>query len=139
MANTTDKKNAIQDAPKTSVKPAADSSAKPDANAKTDVKVITKDELKRMIDRHQAFQILNVLDPQKYDLGVIKGSIKIPLAELEARAGELDKAQDVVTYCADTSCDASKKAAKLLAGKGFTVSAYEGGAKEWKAAGLPLE
>jgi len=132
MANTTHKKTATHDAPKTSVKPA-------DAPAKTDVKVITKDELKRMIDRHQAFQILNVLGPEHYDLGVIKGSLKIPLAELEARAGELDKAQDVVTYCADTSCDASKKAAKLLAEKGFTVSAYEGGAKEWKAAGLPLE
>jgi rhodanese-related sulfurtransferase len=103
------------------------------------VKVIKKDDLKRRIDKHQKFQLVNVLSPEHYDLGVIKGSIKIPLAELEARADELDKAQDVVTYCADVSCDASKKAARVLDEKGFTVSAYEGGAKEWKAAGLPLE
>ena len=111
----------------------------PDAGAKTDVKIVTKDELKRMIDQHQAFQLVNVLAPESYGLGVIKGSIKIPLAELDKRFVELDKAQDVVTYCADVSCEASTKAASLLAGKGFTVSAYEGGAKEWKAAGLPLE
>jgi rhodanese-related sulfurtransferase len=107
------------------------------AGAQAPVKIVTKDELKRRMDKHDKFQLVNVLDASGYALGVIKGSLKIPLAELDKRAGELDKAQDVVTYCADSTCDASKAAAQLLAGKGFKVSAYEGGAKEWKAAGLP--
>ena len=107
--------------------------------SKTEVKIVAKEDLKRMMDKHQKVQIVNVLDAAGYALGVIKGSIKIPLAELDKRFTELDKAQDVVTYCADSSCEASKKAAAMLSAKGFTVSAYEGGAREWKASGLPLE
>jgi ArsR family transcriptional regulator len=141
MTKTTEKNPQAQKSPNKAVKndKGTDVKQAADAAAETDVKIVTKDELKAMIDKHQAFQLVNVLAPEYYNLGVIKGSIKIPGAELEKRFTELDKAQDVVTYCADASCAASKKAAALLAAKGFTVSAYEGGAKEWKAAGLPLE
>ncbi|HVE11801.1 MAG TPA: rhodanese-like domain-containing protein, partial [Elusimicrobiota bacterium] len=83
--------------------------------------------------------ILNVLAPESYKLGFIKGSKRIPLAELEERVGELDKSKEVVTYCANAGCDASRKAAELLAGEGFKVSAYEGGIEEWTKAGLPTE
>lgn len=72
-------------------------------------------------------------------LGLIQGSRKIPLAELDQRVGELDKARDVVTYCASDQCNASKQAAEKLVAQGFKVRAYEGGIKEWKEAGLPLE
>lgn len=104
-----------------------------------EVKVVTKDALNEKMTKGEPIQVLNVLDPQYYTLGVIKGSLKIPLAELEKRSGELDKAKEIVTYCADASCTASRKAAELLAGKGFQVSAYEGGIKEWSAAHLPVE
>lgn len=104
-----------------------------------DVKVMTKDALNEKIKKGEKFQLLNVLDPQYYNLGLIKGSKKIPLAELDKRSTELDKSQDVVTYCADAACSASRKAAELLAGKGFKVSAYEGGIKEWTAANLPVD
>jgi ArsR family transcriptional regulator len=117
----------------------ADHKTEAPKTAKTEVKVVTKEDLKRMIDKHQKVQIVNVLDAAGYELGVIKGSVKIPLAELDKRFTELDKSQDVVTYCADSSCEASKKAATLLTAKGFTARAYEGGAREWKASGLPLE
>lgn len=104
-----------------------------------EVKVITKDALNEKISKGESFQLVNVLDPKYYELGIIKGSLKIPAADLEKRSGELDKAKDVVTYCADTSCSASRTAATLLAAKGFKVSAYEGGIKEWTAAKLPVE
>lgn len=103
------------------------------------IKVMTKDELNAKITNGDVFQLLNVLDPKYYDLGMIKGSIAIPLAELEARFSELDKAKEVVTYCTGASCDASRKAAELLSAKGFDVSAYEGGIKEWTAAKLPVD
>jgi ArsR family transcriptional regulator len=105
----------------------------------TEVKTITKDALNDKIKKNEAIQLVNVLDPEYYKLGVIKGSLKIPLADLEKRSTELDKAKEVVTYCADVSCSSSRKAAELLAGKGFKVSAYEGGIKEWSAAKLPVE
>jgi rhodanese-related sulfurtransferase len=111
----------------------------PGTQPKTDVKVIAKEELNSKIKHGDHVQIVNVLDPEHYALGVIKGSKKIPFAELETRLGELDKNVEVVTYCASVDCDKSRKAATLLAEKGFKVRAYEGGAKEWKAAGLPIE
>ena len=49
-----------------------------------EVKVMTMDALNDKIVKGEAFQLLNVLDPQYYGLGVIKGSIMIPLAELKA-------------------------------------------------------
>ncbi|MBI3458130.1 MAG: rhodanese-like domain-containing protein [Candidatus Rokubacteria bacterium] len=103
------------------------------------VKTITKEALRQKLDRGEPVQVVNVLDPKWYALGVIKGSRKIPLAELDQRAGELDKSREVVTYCASAECSASAEAAKKLAARGFRVSAYEGGIQEWKEAGLPTE
>jgi ArsR family transcriptional regulator len=105
----------------------------------TQLKEITKDELNEKMHNKKPFLLLNVLAPEGYQMGVIKGSRKIPLAELDKRIKELDKSKDVVTYCANAQCDASHKAAELLAAKGFTVCVYKGGAQEWAAAGLPLD
>ena len=102
-------------------------------------RTITKTELERKLQGKEPVQVVNVLSPDYYRLGFIKGSVAIPLAELEKRHTELDKSKEVVTYCAGVDCSASGKAAQLLADKGYNVSAYEGGIKEWKAAGLPTE
>lgn len=104
----------------------------------TQVETITKEELLKKMKAGEV-QVVNVLDPEWYKLGLIKGSRKIPLGEMEKRLGELDKSKEVVTYCANTQCTASSEAAKKLAKKGFKVQAYEGGIKEWKEAGLPTE
>ena len=103
------------------------------------VKTITKESLSQKLERGEPVQVVNVLDPKWYALGLIKRSLKIPLAELDRRLGELDKSKEVVTYCASSECSASGEAAKKLAAEGFNVRAYEGGIKEWRAAGLPTE
>lgn len=105
----------------------------------TTLTIISKEELKLKIDRKEDFQLVNVLSPDYYHLGSIKGSIKIPLDSLEKRFKELDKSKEVIVYCASYDCAASRKAAELLASHGFGVVAYEGGIKEWKEAGFPLE
>ncbi len=102
------------------------------------VETITKEELLKKMKEGKV-QVVNVLDPEWYKLGIIKGSKKIPLDQLEKRLSELDKSGEVVTYCANTQCTASSEAAKKLAKKGFKVRAYEGGIKEWKEADLPIE
>lgn len=102
------------------------------------VETITKEELLKKMEEGQV-QVVNVLDPEWYKLGIIKGSTRIPLDELDQRLSELDRAREVVTYCANTQCTASSEAAKKLAQRGFKVRAYEGGIKEWKEAGLPTE
>jgi len=44
-------------------------------------------------------QIVDVRPEQSRDMAYIKGSISIPLENLEARAGELDMARPVLVYC----------------------------------------
>lgn len=105
----------------------------------TKVPTITKEELLKKINSKEGAQVVNVLDPKWYEMGFIKRSKKIPLAELDKRLKELDKSKEVITYCASTQCSASTEAAQKLAAKGFKVRAYEGGIKEWKEAGLPIE
>ncbi len=106
---------------------------------KTTLHCISKEDLKRRIDNRERLQIVNVLSPDYYHLGMIKGSSRIPLADLEARAWELDKSREVIVYCASSECDASKKAAEKLSHLGFDVTCYEGGIKEWKEAGYPTD
>ena len=103
------------------------------------IRVISTDELKRTLDTREKVVILNVLEPEGYQLGIIKGSRKIPLSQLEGRLKELDKKSEIITYCAGPECSASKQAAELLAANGYSVKAYEGGIKEWKNAKLPIE
>ena len=102
-------------------------------------KTITKEELAKTMEEKPETQLVNVLEPAYYNLGMIKGSTRIPLSELEHRFNELDKNKEVVTYCAGAACEASKKAAELLVGHGFEVRVYEGGINEWKESGMPFE
>lgn len=106
---------------------------------KPNVRIITKEDLFQKIKNEASVQVVNVLDPKYYNLGSIKGSKKIPLEQLNTRSRELDKSREVITYCASYECPASAKAAEILTAQGFNVSAYEGGIKEWKEAGLPVE
>jgi rhodanese-related sulfurtransferase len=105
----------------------------------TSVQTISKEELSEKLSGQERFQLLNVLEPEYYREGIIKGSRKIPLSQLDRRANELDKSQEVVVYCSSYDCPVSRQAAELLAQKGFDVRTYEGGIKEWKEAGLPMQ
>lgn len=107
--------------------------------ATTAIRTISKEELWGKIQRNEPVQVVNVLQPEHYTLGLIKGSKKIPVSEINQRYLELDKTKEVVTYCASTDCRASREGAEKLSAMGFNVRAYEGGIKEWKEAGLPVE
>lgn len=100
---------------------------------------IGRDELRSRLDRHENIQLVNVLGPAYDHLGSIPGSRRIPVDTIGSRPLTLDKDSDVVTYCAGPQCDASRRAAEMLAGLGYRVSAYEGGIQDWKDAGYALE
>jgi ArsR family transcriptional regulator len=108
-------------------------------DTKTAVRTISKEQLYQKMQKGEPVQIVNVLDPEYYKLGVIKGSKKIPLDQLDKRLSELDKSREVVTYCANTKCTASRMAAEKLSAAGFNVKAYEGGAQEWAESKLPVD
>jgi rhodanese-related sulfurtransferase len=103
------------------------------------VRTIDKDFLSFKIKKNDPMEVVNVLDPENYKLGFIKGSKRIPLDVLEDRLQELDKNKEIITYSSDDQSTAPRKAAEKLANRGFKVRIYEGGIKEWKEANLPLE
>lgn len=84
--------------------------------------------------------IINALARSYYDDCHIKGSINVPLDDLEDYADKLDKNQEIIVYCAQYDCPVSRKAFRLLKMIGFTnVKAYEGGIVEWVQKGYPTE
>jgi glyoxylase-like metal-dependent hydrolase (beta-lactamase superfamily II)/rhodanese-related sulfurtransferase len=71
-------------------------------------------------------------------LGHLRNSRLIPMAELPARVGELDRSRPVVAVC--RSGTRSAQAAVLLGKAGFDqVANLAGGMLRWRAAGYPVE
>ena len=82
--------------------------------------------------------VINVLSKDVYNDCHIKGSVNVPLPELEKYAKNLNKDDEIIVYCAHYQCAASRNAWKTLHDLGFTnVKAYEGGMREWHQLGFP--
>jgi len=84
--------------------------------------------------------VIDVREAAEYDKGHMINARNIPLAEIEARAGELDKhkAKPVVVVCDNDN--RSGRAAAALRKRGFEqVFTLGGGIGAWRQAGLPLE
>lgn len=62
---------------------------------------ITRDELKKKIDAKEDITILDVRNDSDYSSSKIRlqGAKRIPLSELNVRAGEIDPKKEVVAYC----------------------------------------
>lgn len=110
----------------------------------TEMKSISSDELKLMLDTSDGkLTLVNTLPPEHFAETRIPNSINIPqdspdfVERVKERAGSLN--QPVVVYCANKQCDSSEKAARKLDDAGFAaVYDFEGGAKDWQAAGNEL-
>lgn len=99
------------------------------------VKIISASDVQSKVT--SGAHVINVLSPKTYADAHIKGSMNIPLKQLRTRAGQFDKDQTLVVYCASSTCDASHKAAKILNRAGFhNVFVYEGGMKDWHDKGF---
>lgn len=98
-----------------------------------DIKTITASELLKKMDADSALIVVNVLGEEYYNKCHIKGSINVPLEQLQGIALESwNKNDKIVVYCAHSGCPLSGNAFKLLDKLGFThVCAFEGGIKEW--------
>lgn len=102
------------------------------------MRTITREELKRKIDNKEDFKLVMTLNEWAFDAMHIPGSIHI---SSENQGKELLHANDeIVVYCSNENCTASRIAYEILVQKGFkNVSRYVGGLDDWKAAGYPLE
>jgi rhodanese-related sulfurtransferase len=93
----------------------------------------------QMMNREDAL-VLDLRPAAEYANGHILGARNLPLAELERRAGELDKhkSKPVIVHCADGN--RSGGGAALLRKLGFAnVVNLSGGYAAWQQAGLPVE
>ncbi len=94
---------------------------------------LTAAELREIMERDPAVQVVDVRAPSEVEAGTIPGARPVPIPELADRTSELDPQRPVLVYCAGGY--RSILAASLLASRGFTdVSDLLGGYGAWAAA-----
>jgi adenylyltransferase/sulfurtransferase len=102
------------------IRPAAQAAA---AAALPQEQEVTVEQLKAMQDRREPFFLLDVREPQEFQICRIPGSTLIPLGELPNRVGELPTGPDAPPLVVHCKMGArSAKAVKLLRDRGFTES-----------------
>jgi len=75
--------------------------------------------------------ILDVREPNEFEICRIPNSVLIPLAEVEKRVHELDRSSEIVVHC--KSGGRSAKAVKFLKEAGFEkVKNLKGGILAWR-------
>jgi MoaD family protein len=91
---------------------------------------VTAQQLKAEIDRGDKVFLLDVREPNEYQICRIPGATLIPLGELAARTAELDRDREMVVHC--KMGGRSAKAVALLQERGFTrVRNLKGGILDW--------
>jgi len=100
------------------------------APVSTGIPEVTAEELKAQIDSGKEVFILDVREPNEYQICRIAGSTLIPLGEVATRSAELDRDRDMVVHC--KMGGRSAKAVALLQERGFTrVRNLKGGILAW--------
>ena len=82
-------------------------------------------------------QLVDVRTEHEWEVGHIEGAVHIELAELNQRAGELDRDRPVVFYCRGDN--RSDMAAAAFAADGYEATALAGGIQAWADDGRPLQ
>ena len=91
---------------------------------------ITPVELKQRLDAGDDVLILDVREPNEYQINRIQGSTLIPLGEVPRRYQELDPNREIVVHC--KMGGRSAKAVDYLRTVGFTkVKNLRGGILDW--------
>jgi adenylyltransferase/sulfurtransferase len=91
---------------------------------------ITPVELKKRLDAGEDLFILDVREPNEYQINRIPGSTLIPLGELPRRYQELDPNREIIAQC--KMGGRSAKAQEFLKSVGFSkVKNLRGGILEW--------
>jgi molybdopterin/thiamine biosynthesis adenylyltransferase/rhodanese-related sulfurtransferase/molybdopterin converting factor small subunit len=91
---------------------------------------ITAVELKSRLDRGDSVRIIDVREPQEFQINRIPGSELIPLGDIPKRYNELNPDEEIVVHC--KSGGRSARAADFLRSVGFKhVLNLKGGILDW--------
>lgn len=95
-----------------------------------DANETTVEELKSRLDRKEKVFILDVRNPEEFQICRIEGSVMIPLPELPQRLNELDKSREMIVHCKGGT--RSQKAIQFLREAGFqNLKNLKGGIMAW--------
>lgn len=101
---------------------------------------VEKDELLKLLEEKADFVLVDTIGAYNGNRYKIKGATTIPYTEVVDRREELLKYKEIIVYCKEKSCVASKKVASALKMLNVpNVKVYEGGIVEWMENNLPVE
>jgi len=104
--------------------------AAPEPVAVNNATEITSVELKQRLDRGDKLTIVDVREPNEYQINKIAGSVLIPLGDVPKRYNELDPDEEIVVQC--KMGGRSAKAADFLRSVGYKrVLNLKGGILDW--------
>ena len=84
--------------------------------------------------------VLDIRDASEYSKGHLINARNVPLAEIEERAGEIEKHKNKPLIVVCETGQRSGRAIATLRKRGFErVFSLDGGISAWRQAGLPLE
>lgn len=93
-------------------------------------------ELSEWMVREPELQVVDVREVYEREAGHIAGTRHIPLVELTARAGEIERERPVVFYCRVGA--RSDMAAQAFRASGYTAMSMRGGLVRWASEDRPL-
>ena len=97
----------------------------------TELEEITAKELKQRLDDGHDLQIIDVREPDEYEIARLQNSKLIPLAQVVSRLDEIDPDRDTVVHCQGGKRGAKAIDALKSAGfKGRLIN-LKGGIRAW--------
>jgi molybdopterin/thiamine biosynthesis adenylyltransferase/rhodanese-related sulfurtransferase/molybdopterin converting factor small subunit len=101
------------------------------ATEETSMEEITATELKQRLDRGDDLQLIDVREPNEFDIARIPGTKLIPLGQVTERMGEIEEGRETVVHCKGGVRSAKAIEALTRAGfKGKLVN-LKGGIAAW--------
>lgn len=84
------------------------------------------------------YVLIDVREPEEWEMGVIPNIVKISLGDLEEKLPELDKSKKYIMVC--RSGARSNFASSIMLDSGFSdVSNFSGGMISWEGNDFPVE
>lgn len=93
-------------------------------------------DVRSAFDARDGFHVLDVREPEEWQLGHVEGALHVPLQEVAAAVESLPRDKPILCVCMVGI--RSQYAATLLASAGFETQNLDGGLAAWHAEGLPL-
>jgi rhodanese-related sulfurtransferase len=92
---------------------------------------ITATELKQRLDRGDDIQIIDVREPDEYNIARLPNTRLIPLGQVVARRGEIDESRETVVHCKGGGRSARAIEALSRAGHRGRLINLKGGITAW--------